>query len=409
MKILHISTMSKGGAFLAVSRLNNALNSHSVDSRILVLENPDVSSDAIPYIKHSNSSFYRLFYKIKKGVLYRLKIGIGKYWRIHDTLRRNEPCIYSFPLSTFRVEKHRLVKNWADIIHLHWCNNFINYPTFFASIKKPIVWTLHDISFKYGGFHFECDFIHHHHTYFDLENALYKIKEKSLYSKTNITLLALSEEIKHEIESIPYLSNKKIVLLPNIINFDDYFILDKYECRKKLNLTNDKVILFVSENVDTESKGLSDLKKALDEIYEYDIVLCIVGNYIKKDKDHKFNSFYTGKITDSKVLNQYYSAADLLVIPSHQESFALTAFESMASGTPVVSYPCGATTNYINDINGIICETKDPNELKKCILKALVIKYDAQLIRDQIVNRLNPKKIVEDYVLLYNELIKPQK
>jgi len=409
MKILHISTMSKGGAFLAANRLNDALIAHNIESKILVLETPGENTNAIPYLKHSNSFLYKLFYKLKKSILYRFKIGIGKYWRKHDSIREKEPCIYSFPISTFRVENHQLVKQWADIIHLHWCNNFINYPTFFKCINKPIVWTFHDISFKYGGFHFDIDFKRHYQAYCELEDALFKIKEKALRNKSNITLLALSKEIKHEIESVSYLSNKQIILLPNIINTKDFIVLDKQECRKYLKIVNKKVIIFVSENVDTESKGLNDLKIAVRGIFNNDdILLCIVGNFIKKDNSNDLNLLYTGKISDSNILNMYYSAADILVVPSYQESFSLTTFESMSCGTPVVAYPCGAITEYINENNGILCKTKDPNELKKCIQKALSINYNPYLIRNHIVNQINPEILVPKYMLLYNKIEKDQ-
>jgi hypothetical protein len=32
----------------------------------------------------------------------------------------------------------------ADIIHLHWIADWLDYTTFFGAVKKPIVWTFHD-------------------------------------------------------------------------------------------------------------------------------------------------------------------------------------------------------------------------------------------------------------------------
>ena len=38
----------------------------------------------------------------------------------------------------------------------------------------------------------------------------------------------------------------------------------------------------------------------------------------------------------------YYSAAELVVMPSHYESFGMVALEAMACGTPVIASEVGA-------------------------------------------------------------------
>jgi D-inositol-3-phosphate glycosyltransferase len=45
---------------------------------------------------------------------------------------------------------------------------------------------------------------------------------------------------------------------------------------------------------------------------------------------------------EQRDLPPYYSAADVLVLPSHHESFGLVALESLACGTPVVATKVGA-------------------------------------------------------------------
>ena len=45
---------------------------------------------------------------------------------------------------------------------------------------------------------------------------------------------------------------------------------------------------------------------------------------------------FAGRI-EQKRLPLYYSAADVLVVPSRYESFGLVALEALACGTPVVA------------------------------------------------------------------------
>lgn len=57
---------------------------------------------------------------------------------------------------------------------------------------------------------------------------------------------------------------------------------------------------------------------------------------------------FAGRI-DQPDLPPYYGAADLLVVPSHYESFGLVALEALACGTPVVATPVGAMEAVLAD------------------------------------------------------------
>ena len=50
---------------------------------------------------------------------------------------------------------------------------------------------------------------------------------------------------------------------------------------------------------------------------------------------------FAGRIVQDR-LPPYYSAADVLVVPSLYESFGLVGLEALACGTPVVATPVGA-------------------------------------------------------------------
>jgi D-inositol-3-phosphate glycosyltransferase len=52
---------------------------------------------------------------------------------------------------------------------------------------------------------------------------------------------------------------------------------------------------------------------------------------------------------DQDILPYYYSAADVVVVPSHYESFGLVALEAMACGTPVVASETGGLVYLVRD------------------------------------------------------------
>ncbi len=64
------------------------------------------------------------------------------------------------------------------------------------------------------------------------------------------------------------------------------------------------------------------------------------------------------------VLPDYYSAADVVVMPSHYESFGMVALEAMACGTPVVASRVGGLMfTVIDGVTGLHVRSGDPEEL----------------------------------------------
>lgn len=68
----------------------------------------------------------------------------------------------------------------------------------------------------------------------------------------------------------------------------------------------------------------------------------------------------------------YYSAADVVVVPSRYESFGLAAVEAMACGTPVVASRVGGLTFTVDDEEtGLLVPYGDPNALAEELCRVL--------------------------------------
>ena len=68
------------------------------------------------------------------------------------------------------------------------------------------------------------------------------------------------------------------------------------------------------------------------------------------------------------VLPYYYSAADVVVVPSHYESFGMVALEAMACGTPVIASQVGGLAYLIQDgVTGYHVPDQDPAALSDCL------------------------------------------
>jgi D-inositol-3-phosphate glycosyltransferase len=73
---------------------------------------------------------------------------------------------------------------------------------------------------------------------------------------------------------------------------------------------------------------------------------------------------------DQDKLHHYYSAAEMVIMPSHYESFGMVALEAMACGTPVIASEVGGLAHLVrNGKNGLHVPNGNPVELAKAIAR----------------------------------------
>src|SRR5690606_11259132 len=68
--------------------------------------------------------------------------------------------------------------------------------------------------------------------------------------------------------------------------------------------------------------------------------------------DVPFEIRQLGHIGDRNALAAFYSAADVTVLPSLEETFSNTALESIACGTPVAGFATGAIPTFAQGARG---------------------------------------------------------
>lgn len=78
---------------------------------------------------------------------------------------------------------------------------------------------------------------------------------------------------------------------------------------------------------------------------------------------------------DQNELPYYYGAAEMVVMPSHYESFGMVALEAMATGTPVIASEVGGLAFLVRDgENGFHVPSRDPEALAERIYELLTNK-----------------------------------
>lgn len=296
----------------------------------------------------------------------------------------------------------------ADLVHLHWVNGGGLAVADLALINKPIAWTLHDMWGFTGGCHYDagcmgyqngCGTCPQLNSTRDQDISYSAALEKSqVYGELdNLTIVGLSRWIAECAANSSALAGLPIRNLPNPIDTHTFRPEDKYAARTRLGLSQTrKIVLFGADAaVSDPRKGYEQLVAALKLLPRNDnpgLELAVFGSVAPEQGDGLgFKSTYFGRVGDEQ-LRALYSAADVMVVPSLQESFGQTASEAMACGTPVVAFGATGLLDIIDHkVNGYLAAPYRPASLAQGIAWVLSTSNYPQLCSEA------RKKIVETF------------
>lgn len=412
MKILHISTGDAGGAGATALLIHNVLSESAMDieSKMLVSKKYSggkdvyvaVESNLNKYIPPKNIIWRKIKNKLHKRGFYMTKLEkVFAIWSKIPKERRN--VCFTFPITSYDLSQNEWVR-WADIIHLHWVADFVDYETFFRNVNKPIVWTFHDENPLLGGFHNLKTKIENYEYYKQLEDYFTILKREAIGNKI-INVVALSSYMKEKILASKLFNVHNLFLINNPIDYKEFTQIDKKAIRQVLGIPAGKTVFtYVSSTLNDPVKGLDLTIGALSKLDNKDVVLLCVGD----GADVKIDGIDVRQFhhqNDRIWLSALFSAADYLLSTSYQESFGNVACEAMCCGTPVIITPTGIAKDLINESNGVLCEDFTPEAVLKAIKIAMGREYAAECVRSSVRNLLSPEIIAKKYYDLYCKVL----
>lgn len=403
MKIVHISTSYTGGAGIAALRLHNSLLANHIDSHFI--QSKPIKHIATNYIYRAtyyHNFKYRILNKINVSSYFFNK----EYWESKiNKIDKNYEKI-TLPYSYYNLHEHPLIQS-ADIIHLHWVADFLDYPSFFKNITKPIVWTCHDMNPFLGIFHYENDIFNNStNMLYSIECQIRNRKKRILSNLRNITLVSPSKwllEKYNTYETFDPLCNKLVIPNP-IIKFDS--IINDFELKN-----NNPCLFFIADYVDVFRKGFDLLEDALlnFNICPINILILGSGNISNKlKKNSLLNIICIDKTNDRNLINSLYSVADFTIIPSKEDNLPNVMLESFMNGTPVISFSNGGMSEYIKPHTGILINTEISSyNLKKAIEKGIKNKnqFNRNYIKKFYEDNFSFENTTKKYIDLYQSLV----
>ena len=371
MKILHVYKdyfpPVRGGIEYHINTLANGLKKRGVDVRILV----------------SNTT-----HKLQVTAHNDIVVAKAPQWG----------RFYSAPLTpSFHWYLRRFGKT-ADIIHFHHPNPTAEISYLLAGLNKKTVVTYHS-------------------------DIIRQDKLGKLYSPFRKRFLTAADRIiatsPNYIQTSTILKRfkHKCTVIPLGINIDRFLSKGSFGETEKIKRRygNQPIILFVGRF--RYYKGLHLLISAMKEV---PAKLLLIGtgpeetklkNIVARNRIEDKICFL-GELPDD-VVNQYYKACDIFVLPSHlrSEAFGIVQIEAMCCGKPVICTELGTGTSFanINQQTGVTVRPNDVSALSNAIMDLIENPKKRTALGDcgakRVKQLFTSEIMIDDTLKLYNDLI----
>ncbi len=403
--VLYLSVSSgMGGSARAAYRIHCGLREFGIDS-VMLARSADTQSPSVytaqPQKRQPRPDDSEL---------------LGKYWV--------EPLSMFWPAVTgIDLQKHLRTFNPA-IVQMHWTSwmNFLRIEDL-AKIKQKIVWRLPDNWAMSGGCHHpgtctgylnqcgKCPQLHSNRED-DLSHQVW-LRKKEAYRHMDITIVVPTQWMKETVLKSSLLCDRRVELIPNGLEVDRYFPLDKNAARKMLGIPPErKLILYGAYNaVKNPRKGFHLLKEALQKLSaghkdDYEVVV-FGADEVPMELDMPIR--FLGFLSDHLSLQVAYSAADVMIVPSVEEPFGQTVTEAMACATPVVVFSDTGPAGIVDhQKTGYVARHSDTDDLAAGIEWVLTddrrLKKLSRAARQKVLTTYDIRLIAQQYARLYESL-----
>ena len=224
---------------------------------------------------------------------------------------------------------------------------------------------------------------------------------------------------------------EKVIVIPPGVDLERFQPINKTEAKNRVGIPcGDKNIMFAGrieplKGIDTLIQAMALIRQRSPDVMDNTCVAIIGGDPWADSPDAEMARLQALRqelgindlvlflgAKDQDVLPNYYAAAEMVVMPSHYESFGMVALEAMAMGRPVIASEVGGLAYLVQDgVNGYHVPTRDPEALAERIYE-LLTNVDCReamgIAARHYAERFDWRIIAGRIVAVYNRLLDPE-
>lgn len=355
-----------GGAARAAYRIHHALKNDGVDSRMWV----NVASSGDWTVQGPRGQRDRAVSMIRPSI-----------GGLLNGLMTTDNRVLHSPAVLPSAWPKRINAADADLVHLHWVNREMMSIADIGQIRKPLVWTLHDMWAFCGAEHYTEDFRwregylrHNRPAYesgFDLNRWAWQRKRKAWQRPFHV--VTPSRWLADCARQSVLMCEWPVTVVPNAIDTNTWQPVDKATARQLLDFPSDAQLLLFGamDGGKDPRKGFDLLRQATLHLRGQvaNLHLVVLGELAPPEPENLgLTIHYMGHLHDDLTLRVLYSAVDAVLVPSRQDNLPNIGVESLACGTPVVAFDvCGLPDIVRHKQTGYLAKAFDTEDLAEGI------------------------------------------
>lgn len=352
----------------------------------------DNPKQKLHYIKYGNF-VYRKFQALKSRIL-------GNYG-------------FNSGVSTLQLIQN-LDKIKPDIVHIHNIHGHdCHFGKLFSYLKKKkikVFYTFHDC-WAFTGYcpHYamakcdhwlkecgDCVLRKRFSWFFDRSQKNFERKREAL-DGVGLTVITPSQWLADQVKQ-SFLKEYPVKVIHNGINLSVFKPVDS-TFREIHRLQGKKIILGVALGW-SKAKGVDVFVRLASTLSEdYQIVL--IGTDDKVDAMLPMKIISINRTQNQQELAEIYAAADLFVNPTREENYPTVNMESLACGTPVLTFRTGGSPEIIDETCGSVVDCDDIDALEKEIIRICTEQPYSQEACTRKAMAFDQNERFKEYVKLY--------
>lgn len=403
MKIVHINTVPNGSTGSIMLSIHKELQKLGHESYVVWGRGRKSNSDNEIYMNDKVGVYLHVLYSRLTG-----KTG------------------FASKISTKKLLK-KLDEINPDIIHLHNIHGYyINIELLFNYIKNKkikVIWTLHDCwPFTGHCTHYayenclkwqdKCDNCPLKESYpkslLDASKNNYIMKKKLFTSVDNMILITPSKWLKDQVDK-SFLKKYNSIVINNGIDTKVFKKKESKRFRLKYNI-DEKIILLGIASPWVEKKGLKDLLMLNSIMDKEKFKLVLVGLSEKQVKELPDDIIKIKRTSNVEELVDIYNESDYLINPTYEDNYPTINIESIACGTPVITYDTGGSPEIImNNSNGIVVKKTSNHFCKENVMSLLDIINNAKINKNNMKHvcllDIDKNNMINKYLNIYEKMV----